>query len=154
MKLVCDGSLSERTARLQEPYVGRPDDFGILVMEEEEMLLHARKAHAAGWQIGTHCNGDFAIDQTLRVYERLQKELPRKDPRFRLEHCSLINDNLVQRIRKAGAIQNFILHLRLLPRREDERVRARPPEPHVRGAQLLNAGVKVTQASDYPAVER
>jgi len=28
MKATCDGSISERTARLSQPYVGRPDDFG------------------------------------------------------------------------------------------------------------------------------
>ncbi len=37
MKLTCDGSISERTALLSEPYVGRQDDFGILVMDEEEL---------------------------------------------------------------------------------------------------------------------
>ena len=90
MKLICDGSISERTARLSQPYVGRPDDFGILVMEEEKLYTHARKAHEAGWQIGTHANGDVAIDTTLRVYERLQRETPRRDPRFRIEHCTLV----------------------------------------------------------------
>ena len=86
MKLVCDGSISERTARLSSPYEGRPNDYGILVMNEEDLYTHARKAHFAGWQIGTHANGDVAIDTTLRVYERLQRESPRHDPRFRLEH--------------------------------------------------------------------
>ncbi|HEV1993720.1 MAG TPA: amidohydrolase, partial [Candidatus Acidoferrum sp.] len=91
MKAICDGSCSERTARLSAPYVGRPNDFGILVMDEEEMYSHMHKAHAAGWQIGTHANGDVAIDKTLKVYERLQRESPRRDPRFRLEHCTVIN---------------------------------------------------------------
>ena len=31
MKMFCDGSISERTARLSQPYIGRPNDFGILV---------------------------------------------------------------------------------------------------------------------------
>ncbi len=84
MKLVCDGSISERTARLSTPYEGRPNDNGILVMTEEELYTYGRKAHLAGWQIGTHANGDVGIDTTLRVYERLQKESPRHDPRFRL----------------------------------------------------------------------
>src|SRR5712692_5188816 len=53
MKAICDGSCSERTARLSQPYVGRPNDYGILVMDEEEMYANARKAHEAGWQIGT-----------------------------------------------------------------------------------------------------
>src|SRR5262245_14414410 len=106
MKLTCDGSISERTARLSEPYVGRPNDYGILVMEEPEQYARIRKAHEAGWQVGVHANGDVAIDQTLRVYERVQKELPRRDPRFRLEHCTVINDSLVQRMRALGAIPN------------------------------------------------
>jgi predicted amidohydrolase YtcJ len=71
MKLTCDGSISERTARLSEPYVGRPNDHGILVMTEDDLYTYARKAHEAGWQIGVHANGDVAIDQVLRVCERL-----------------------------------------------------------------------------------
>ena len=61
MKLTCDGSISERTARLSQPYVGRPKDFGILVTEEDELYALARKAHQADWQIGVHrtYHGDF-----------------------------------------------------------------------------------------------
>ena len=103
-KMICDGSISERTARLSQPYIGRPDDFGILVTGEQELYEQARKAHAAGWQLGTHANGDVGIDTTLRVYERLQKEMPRHDARYRLEHCTIINDSLVQRIKALGAI--------------------------------------------------
>ena len=40
---------------LRQPYVGRPNDYGILVSSEDELYAAARKAHAAGWQIGTHC---------------------------------------------------------------------------------------------------
>src|SRR5207247_8817103 len=45
MKMVCDGSISERTARLSVPYEGRPNDYGILVMTEDELYTHGRKAH-------------------------------------------------------------------------------------------------------------
>src|ERR1035438_6559856 len=62
MKMVCDGSISERTAWVSQPYVGRPDDHGILVRTEEQLFNDARAAHAAGWHIGTHANGDTAID--------------------------------------------------------------------------------------------
>ncbi|MGA8765272.1 MAG: amidohydrolase, partial [Candidatus Sulfotelmatobacter sp.] len=104
MKMICDGSISERTARLSQPYIGRPDDFGILVAGEDQLYPVARKAHAAGWQLATHANGDVAIDTVLRVYQRLQRELPRRDPRFRLEHCTVVNDSLIQRIKALGAI--------------------------------------------------
>jgi predicted amidohydrolase YtcJ len=65
LKAVCDGSISERTARLAEPYVGRPDDRGILVTPEAQLYETLRKAHAADWQLGVHCNGDEAIDIVL-----------------------------------------------------------------------------------------
>jgi predicted amidohydrolase YtcJ len=35
-----------------------------------------------------HANGDVAIDTVLRLYERLQRERPRRDPCFRIEHCT------------------------------------------------------------------
>jgi predicted amidohydrolase YtcJ len=52
-----------------------------------ELYSYARRAHASGWQIGTHANRDVGIDKASRVYERLQGELPRWDPRFRVERC-------------------------------------------------------------------
>ena len=104
MKATCDGSISERTARLSEPYVGRPDDFGIIVADEEELYGYASKAHDAGWQLGIHANGDVGISMVLDLYERLQREQPRRDPRYRIEHCTVINDTLVRRMKSLGVI--------------------------------------------------
>jgi predicted amidohydrolase YtcJ len=104
MKMVADGSISERTAWVSEPYVGRPNDHGIQVRTEEQLYHDAKPAHDAGWQIGIHGNGDLAIDVILRVYARLQKENPRPDPRFRIEHCTVINPDLVRRIKAQGVI--------------------------------------------------
>ena len=153
MKLVCDGSISERTARLSQPYEGRPNDYGILVMTEEELYAYGQKAHLAGWQIGTHANGDVGIDTTLRVYERLQRENPRRDPRFRLEHCTVINDGLVARIKSLGAI----------PTPFSTYVYYHGEKMHYYGSERLNhmfalrtfldKGIRATQASDYPPGE-
>ncbi len=150
-KLFADGSISERTARLSKPYEGSPDYFGLLVATEEEQYERSRKAHLAGWQIGTHANGDVAIDQTLRVYERLQRETPRRDPRFRLEHCTQVNDSLVARIRALGAI----------PTPFSSYVYFHGEKMHFYGAErlknmfamrsFLDAGIRPTQASDYTA---
>jgi len=153
MKLVCDGSISERTARLSTEYEGRPNDFGILVMTEDELYEHGRKAHLAGWQIGTHANGDVGIDTTLRVYERLQKEAPRRDARYRLEHCTLVNDGLVRRIAALGAIPTpFSTYVYY----HGEKMRYYGEERLNRMFALrsfLDAGIRATQASDYPPGE-
>jgi len=153
IKLVCDGSISERTARLSQPYEGKPGDYVILVMTEEELYSYGRKAHMAGWQIGTHANGDVGIDTTLRVYERLQKEGPRRDPRFRLEHCTVINDDLVRRIKALGAIPTpFSTYVYY--HGEKMRYYGADRLNHMFALRsFLDAGIRATQASDYPPGE-
>ncbi|MEO8126193.1 MAG: amidohydrolase [Bryobacteraceae bacterium] len=150
MKMVADGSISERTARLSQPYVGRPNDYGILVKTEQELYEDARAAYAAGWHIGTHANGDSAIDIILRVYERLQREVPRKDPRFRIEHCTLINDDLVRRIKAQGVIptpfSSYVYY-------HGEKMKEYGPDrlnSMFALRSFLDAGVPCTMSSDYP----
>ncbi|MBZ5528558.1 MAG: amidohydrolase [Acidobacteriia bacterium] len=153
VKLIADGSISERTARLSVPYLGRPDDYGILVTKEEEHYEQARKAHLAGWQVGTHANGDVAIDQTLRVYERLQKEHPRHDPRFRIEHCTVINDDLVKRIKALGAIPTPFSTYVYYHGEKMKYYGAERTRQMFALRSFLDAGIPATQASDYPPGE-
>lgn len=150
MKMTCDGSISERTARLSEPYVGRPDDYGILVMGEEDLYEHAQRAHQAGWQIGIHANGDVGIDTTLRIYERLSRELPRTDPRFRLEHCTVVNDSLIERIRALGAIPNPFSTYVYYHGEKMKEYGAERLNRMFAVRSFLDAGIRVTQTSDYP----
>ncbi len=150
-KLFVDGSISERTAHLSQAYEGSPNYFGLAIGTEEQHYEHARKAHLAGWQVGTHANGDLAIDQTLRVYERLQRESPRRDPRFRIEHCTMINASLVARMKALGVI----------PTPFSSYVYYHGEKMHFYGEErlknmfalrtLIDAGIRPTQASDYTA---
>jgi len=150
MKMVCDGSISERTARVSQPYVGRPDDHGILVRTEEQLYNDARQAHAAGWQIGTHANGDVAIDIVLRVYERLQRETPRRDPRFRIEHCTLINDDLVRRIKAQGVIPAPFSSYVYYHGEKMKEYGAERLNSMFALRSFLDAGIPATMSSDYP----
>lgn len=104
VKYLADGSASERTMRMSTPYVGRPDDYGILTMSQEDIHEVVEDAHRAGWQVGIHANGDVTIDMVLKAYERVQELWPRDDPRHRIEHCSLVTPELLQRIKAIGAI--------------------------------------------------
>ena len=99
VKQFADGSISERTAWLSEPYIGIPNYHGLQVTSRDQLYENARKAHAAGWQLATHANGDLAIDMVLGVYEQVQREMPKPDARYRLEHCTLLNDSLLQRMK-------------------------------------------------------
>jgi predicted amidohydrolase YtcJ len=150
VKLVSDGSISERTARLSTPYINRPNDYGITVTDEEELYIHALKAHKADWQIGIHANGDVAIGQVLNVYEKLQKEYRRNDPRFRIEHCTIINKELVARMRELKVIPTpFSTYVYFHGEKMKEYGRERL-ENMFAVRSFLDAGIMVTQASDYP----
>jgi len=103
VKFWVDGSISERTAWVSEPYVGT-SFRGVPVGKREDLYQLASKLHQAGWQLATHANGDLAIDEVLGVYEQIQRETPRRDPRYRLEHCTVVTPQLIARIQALGAI--------------------------------------------------
>jgi predicted amidohydrolase YtcJ len=60
--------------------------------------------HRAGIQVNCHANGDVTIDMVLKAYERAQQLFPRPDPRPKITHCTLINDDLIRRIKATGAV--------------------------------------------------
>lgn len=104
VKYSADGSASERTMAMSTPYAGRPDDFGILTMTQDEIHDVVEEAHRGGWQVAIHANGDVTIDMVLNAYERVAAEYPREDTRHRLEHCSLVNPDLLRRIAAGGYV--------------------------------------------------
>ena len=104
VKYAADGSASERTMRMSTPFEGRPDDYGILTMSQEEIHEVVEDAHRHNWQIGIHANGDVTIDMVLNAYERVLERWPHPDRRHRIEHCSLVNPELLQRIKDTGTI--------------------------------------------------
>ena len=64
VKYAADGSASERTMRMSTPFEGRPDDYGILTMSQEEIHEVVEDAHRNNWQVGIHANGDVTIRAT------------------------------------------------------------------------------------------
>ncbi len=103
VKYAADGSASERTMYMSTPYEGT-DDHGILTMTQEQIDEAVDDAVAHGFRVGIHANGDWTIEMVLNAYERVLKDHKGPNPRHRIEHCSLINDSLLARIKAAGVI--------------------------------------------------
>jgi hypothetical protein len=148
-KITIDGAIAGRTARLSKPYVGRPQDFGLLTMTQEELDARALEAQRAGWQIGVHANGDVAIDMVLRTFEKLQREAPRPDPRFRIEHCTVVNPELLRRIKAQGVVPTpfcsyVYWHCEKWPEYGDDRL-----EWMFAMRSFLDHGIPATGSSDY-----
>jgi predicted amidohydrolase YtcJ len=103
VKFFADGSASERTMYMSTPYEGT-NDHGIRTMTQEELYEAVDDAHSHDFQIGIHANGDLAIESVLNAYERALKKWPHPDRRHRIEHCSLVNPAILQRIKENGVI--------------------------------------------------
>ncbi len=98
-----DGSFSERTLAMSTPYPGTHYK-GNVTETQEELNAWVERVHRAGIQVNCHANGDVAIDMYLTAFERAQQLEPRADARPKVTHCTLINDDLVKRLAKLGAV--------------------------------------------------
>jgi predicted amidohydrolase YtcJ len=100
-----DGSFSERTMALSQPYAGtNPPYKGNITETQDDLNAWVERVHHAGIQVNCHANGDVAIDMVMTAFERAQKLFPRADARPKITHCTLVNDNLVRRMKAAGAL--------------------------------------------------
>jgi predicted amidohydrolase YtcJ len=100
-----DGSFSERTMAISTPYAGsNPPYFGNITESQEVLNAWVEKVHRAGIQINCHANGDVVIDMVLKALDRVQKLYPVADARPKITHCTLINPDLLGRIKAQGVI--------------------------------------------------
>ncbi len=102
IKIVGDGAIAGRTAYLSEPYEGTTDDYGILAVDPEAFEERVMAAHRAGFQVAVHANGDRIIDMTLDAYEKALAAHPRADHRHRLEHGTVVNPDILTRMKALG----------------------------------------------------
>ena len=98
-------SLSGRTCWLYEPYADRPKYYGIPPAASQETLnRRVLEIHAAGMQACIHSNGDREIDMVLDAYAAALDKMPRNDHRHRIEHASVCNEKILQRVRDLGVV--------------------------------------------------
>jgi len=90
---------------LSVPYPGvEPPYQGNITETQDTLNAWVERVHRAGIQVNCHANGDVAIDMYLTAFERAQKLFPVPDARPKITHCTLINDNLVRRMKALDAV--------------------------------------------------
>ncbi|MEP6783877.1 MAG: amidohydrolase, partial [Acidobacteriota bacterium] len=100
-----DGSFSERTMAISTPYPGvTPPYKGNITETQDTLNAWIERVHRAGIQVNCHANGDVAIDMYLTAVERALKLVPRENARPKITHCTLVNPDLVRRIKAVGAV--------------------------------------------------
>lgn len=107
LKGFIDGSLGSHTALMHDVYSNAPDDFGLLVTEEEAMYEMVKAGDEFGGQAIVHAIGDKANTIMLDIYERVIQENGQRDRRFRIEHAQHLLPEDIARFAELGVIASM-----------------------------------------------
>lgn len=150
IKAWSDGSNQAKTGYQREPYLGG-EGRGALNYTLEQLTEAIVRGHNGGWQLGVHANGDAAIDTTIDAYEAALKNSPRDDHRHRIEHCSVLHPDQIERMRALGLSPSFLIgHVRWWGKAFRDRLlgseRANFYDPC---ASALKGGLRISLHSDF-----
>lgn len=99
VKLMLDGALSGGTCLCRHPYPSSTGtDNGLQLLPDGEFAEKVRAVAAAGARIAVHANGDLAIGKVLDLIAAL----PRSPVNHRIEHCSMVDDEIIKRLAELG----------------------------------------------------
>jgi predicted amidohydrolase YtcJ len=99
-KIFSDGSLGARDAAMLNAYSDDPGNSGTLFHTQEELVSLMRKAYDMDVQIGIHAIGDRGVEAAISAFEAVYRENEKKDPRFRLIHASVTNQEQIERMKR------------------------------------------------------
>ncbi len=150
IKAWSDGAGQAFTAFQRENYLGK-NSRGSPNYTVQELTEAIRRAHRAGWQVAVHANGDAGIDNTLEAYEAVLRETPRADHRHRIEHCSLLHPEQINKMVELGISPSFLIgHIRWWGKAFRDQIlgpeRVKNYDPC---ASSLEAGLRISVHSDY-----
>lgn len=107
VKISADGALGSRGAALAEDYSDKPGHKGLLLLSDEDLVLHMSRAMAAGYQVNTHAIGDLANTRVLDLYETLIAKEDSAGLRHRIEHAQILQVGDIPRFAQLGVIASI-----------------------------------------------
>ena len=112
LKLFADGALGPKTALMFEPYLGEPDNYGMALVDKEEMIEYVSRASEFGLPSSIHAIGDKAVHDALDVFESVRRQEAergeaRSDRRHRIEHVQIIHPQDADRLAELDVIASM-----------------------------------------------
>ncbi|MFW9879345.1 MAG: amidohydrolase, partial [Candidatus Thorarchaeota archaeon] len=154
LKLFLDGTFGAKTACMWEPFSDAPDSCGFCVIDENEIYEKMKVAHNNGFQIAIHVIGDKGNRICVDLYKKLLTEFPRENHRHRIEHASMLTDDVIKDMKDFGIIAScqppFINseYTWLEKRLGKERCKYTYPMKSI-----IDAGIVLISGSDCPVEE-
>lgn len=150
LKVVIDGGMMVRTARLSEPYEGS-DDRGQYSIDPDDLIAGIVDGHRAGWQLAVHAIGDEAIDVALDAFRQCAAFGGTGGRRHRIEHGGLIRPDQIPLLAELDI--TIVSQPSFLYDSGDDFARqmgARRTPWLYRGRSLVDAGIRVVGSTDRP----
>ena len=116
VKMFADGALGPQTAAMLQPYLGDPQNRGMLLMDAEEIFEHGRLAVENGLPLAVHAIGDRANHEVLDAFSQLRRleeqmhtvsSRPGRRLRHRIEHVQLIHADDAARLAELGVVASM-----------------------------------------------
>ena len=120
---VDDGNVSDRlrggTIKMfMDPFLPKPalvhhhrdgteERIGERYYTQEEADAIVLDAHRRDLQVGIHCLGTWSMEQALNAFENAQRQHPREEPRFRIEHFFLPTMAQIRRAKSLGVVASI-----------------------------------------------
>jgi len=151
-KVVTDGSNQGFTGRQRTPYHGT-DNVGLFYVAPDALREIVKQRASQGWPLVLHGNGDAAIDSILdAVQAAADSGIDVRKLRCRIEHCSILHDEQIARIRDLGMGPSFLInHVHYWGQVMRDRVFG-PEKVQLldRCASVEDAGIKWSMHTDAP----
>jgi predicted amidohydrolase YtcJ len=93
--------MSDRTARMFEPYLDQPDHRGTWVVEPMRLAKLIRYVHDLGWPMDIHTCGDEAQEWVVSAFADAQRENPKPWLRHRVHHAYFPTETALARMAEA-----------------------------------------------------
>jgi predicted amidohydrolase YtcJ len=149
IKLMIDGGMSDRTARMFQPYLDEPENRGTWVVEPERLKRLIRFVHDLGWPMDIHTCGDEAQETVVQAFASAQRDNPKPWLRHRVHHAYFPTPAALAAMAEAGI--PAVVSSPFLTNLGEGFVNSVGPERASRAMPMrtyLNAGVPLAGSSD------
>ncbi len=102
LKLLIDGGFGGKTAYVREPYENDPNNYGLLIVQPDDLQKIVDAVNGLGMGVSIHCCGGAAMDVVLEAYSRTDKIGSITGRRFQIVHAYLPSKENIEVIKRLG----------------------------------------------------
>lgn len=150
-KFMIDGGSGGPSCDTREPYSHDPELPRERGWEREEVAEYIKLINDAECQATAHAIGDRAVEFMVEGYEKAFADNSRPDLRHRIEHCTLVDQDLIDRMAGMNICPSVNPGMLTTIGANYAKFYGERMEYLIALRSMLDAGVKVSIGSDYPS---